>query len=379
MPQDYDAIIVGARCAGSPTAMLLARKGYRVLVVDRATFPSDTVSTHVVQPLGVAALARWGLLDRLVATGCPPIHTYTFDFGPVHDLRSAGHDGRAGGVLSAADRSRQAARRRRRRGRRGGPRRLHGRGGRDRRRPRRRHQGAIRRTERRSPSARGSSSAPMAGTRWWRAGRPARAVQREAAAARRLLHLLERSADGRAIRNLHPPAPRIRGGADPRRPDADGRRMAVRGVRGEQEGRRGQLPEDVRSRARRSPIASAAPSARRRSRARPCSNFFRKPYGPGWALVGDAGYNKDPITAQGISDAFRDAEHVRSRWIRAFTGARSFDDAMGDYQRGARRARRCRCTSSPASSPRWSRRRPRCSSCSARSTAISRRWTPSRR
>src|SRR5437667_4168951 len=78
----YDAIIVGARCAGSPTAMLLARKGYRVLVVDRATFPSDTVSTHVMHPLGVAALVRWGLLDRLVATGCPPIHTYTFDFGP---------------------------------------------------------------------------------------------------------------------------------------------------------------------------------------------------------------------------------------------------------------------------------------------------------
>ncbi len=82
MNTGYDAIIVGARCAGSPTAMLLARKGYRVLVVDRATFPSDTVSSHVVHPLGVAALARWGLVDRLVETGCPPIHTYAFDFGP---------------------------------------------------------------------------------------------------------------------------------------------------------------------------------------------------------------------------------------------------------------------------------------------------------
>src|SRR5437763_972243 len=78
----YDVIVVGARCAGSPTAMLLARKGYRVLVVDRATFPSDTISTHVVHPKGVAALARWGLLDRLAASGCPAIHTYTFDFGP---------------------------------------------------------------------------------------------------------------------------------------------------------------------------------------------------------------------------------------------------------------------------------------------------------
>jgi flavin-dependent dehydrogenase len=54
----YDAIVVGGRCAGSPTAMLLARKGYTVLVVDRATFPSDTVSTHLVHPPGVAALDR---------------------------------------------------------------------------------------------------------------------------------------------------------------------------------------------------------------------------------------------------------------------------------------------------------------------------------
>jgi 2-polyprenyl-6-methoxyphenol hydroxylase-like FAD-dependent oxidoreductase len=83
MRQAYDAIIVGARCAGSSTAMLLAHKGYRVLVVDRATFPSDTISTHVMHPPGVAALARWGLLDRLTATGCPPIHTYAFDFGPI--------------------------------------------------------------------------------------------------------------------------------------------------------------------------------------------------------------------------------------------------------------------------------------------------------
>ena len=61
----YDVIVVGARCAGSPVAMLLARNGYKVLVVDRATFPSDTISTHLIHPPGVAALRRWGLLDRL--------------------------------------------------------------------------------------------------------------------------------------------------------------------------------------------------------------------------------------------------------------------------------------------------------------------------
>src|SRR5215213_3736126 len=57
----YDVIVVGARCAGSPTAMLLARRGYRVLVVDRAAFPSDTASTHLVHAAGMAALRRWGL------------------------------------------------------------------------------------------------------------------------------------------------------------------------------------------------------------------------------------------------------------------------------------------------------------------------------
>ena len=83
MSTRYDVIIVGARCAGAPTAMLLARHGYKVLLVDRATFPSDTISTHLVHPPGVAALKRWGLLDRVVATGCPPIDTYSFDMGPI--------------------------------------------------------------------------------------------------------------------------------------------------------------------------------------------------------------------------------------------------------------------------------------------------------
>ena len=65
----YDVITVGARCAGSPTAMLLARQGFKVLLVDRATFPSDTISTHILWPHGAEILARWGLLGRLAATG----------------------------------------------------------------------------------------------------------------------------------------------------------------------------------------------------------------------------------------------------------------------------------------------------------------------
>ena len=79
----YDAIIVGSRVAGAPTAMLLARTGHKVLVVERSTFPSDVLSGHTFQPDGVARLARWGLLDRVAATGVPFADRVRFDFGPV--------------------------------------------------------------------------------------------------------------------------------------------------------------------------------------------------------------------------------------------------------------------------------------------------------
>ena len=61
---EYDVIVVGARCAGSPTAMQLTRRGYRVLVVDRATFPSDALSTLIIHAPGVAALRRWVFSTR---------------------------------------------------------------------------------------------------------------------------------------------------------------------------------------------------------------------------------------------------------------------------------------------------------------------------
>src|SRR3954451_10010520 len=78
----YDAIIVGARCAGSPLAMLLARKGYRVLLLDKARFPSDTLSTHHIHQPGVARLKRWGLLEKLRASNCPATTSIRFDVGP---------------------------------------------------------------------------------------------------------------------------------------------------------------------------------------------------------------------------------------------------------------------------------------------------------
>ena len=80
--------------------------------------------------------------------------------------------------------------------------------------------------------------------------------------------------------------------------------------------------ERVRAAKREAPIAGAF-----------VPNFFRKPFGPGWALVGDAGYNKDPITAQGITDAFRDAELCAAAIDESLSAGRPWDEAMGHYQR----------------------------------------------
>lgn len=77
----YDAIVVGARCAGAATALLLARQGRRVLLLERAKFPKDTLSTLYIHQPGVARLAAWGLLDRIAATGCPPVDSVSYSVG----------------------------------------------------------------------------------------------------------------------------------------------------------------------------------------------------------------------------------------------------------------------------------------------------------
>ena len=78
----YDAIVVGARCAGAATALLLARAGARVLMLDRDAEGSDTLSTHALMRGAVVQLARWGMLARIVAAGTPPVRRTTFAYGP---------------------------------------------------------------------------------------------------------------------------------------------------------------------------------------------------------------------------------------------------------------------------------------------------------
>src|SRR5919109_3684283 len=77
----YDAMVIGARCAGAATAMLLARKGYDVLLVDRARFPSEIPHGHFVHRHGPGRLAAWGLLDRVLATNCPAVTSIVTDMG----------------------------------------------------------------------------------------------------------------------------------------------------------------------------------------------------------------------------------------------------------------------------------------------------------
>src|SRR5215210_4751356 len=225
MAQDqYDAIVVGARCAGSPTAMLLAQKGYRVLVVDRATFPSETMSTHIVHPPGVAALERWGLLDRLTATGCPPIDTYTFDFGPFTLSGAPGTDDSPIAycprrtvldklLVDAASEAGAEVR------------------------EEFTIQDVVTENDR-VVGVRGHSKGGQPVTESARAvigadGRNsfvARAVGPEQYNEKRQLRLLERLAHGRPLRGLHPSGTGMGGGADARRPDPRRGGLAVRGV-----------------------------------------------------------------------------------------------------------------------------------------------------
>jgi 2-polyprenyl-6-methoxyphenol hydroxylase-like FAD-dependent oxidoreductase len=79
----YDVIVVGARCAGSSIGLLLARSGARVLLLERGTFPKDTLNGHAILAAGARSLERWGLLDRVLATGCPSFRQHSYDFGEV--------------------------------------------------------------------------------------------------------------------------------------------------------------------------------------------------------------------------------------------------------------------------------------------------------
>ena len=334
----YDAIVVGARCAGSPTSMLLARKGYRVLLVDKATFPSDTISTHILWPHGAEVLARWGLSSALEATGVPPIcRRMSFDVGPFA-LRGSIPDanGGRGGfcprrtVLDSVLLEAAAA------------------------------SGA----EIREAFAVESllfDGETVVGIRGRHRGGPA--VEERArivigadgihsVVAR---HVRAREYDRRPIAGccyysyfsdvpqddieLYVRAHCAFGGA----PTNDGLHLVMVNWPAREFAT---VRSDVEGHVQRALAMSPDFAARVNSGKREetwygtagVPNYFRQPYGKGWALVGDASYNRDPITAQGISDAFIEAELLADAIDAGLAGRVDLEHALGRVEE-ARNAR----------------------------------------
>jgi flavin-dependent dehydrogenase len=82
----YDVVVVGGRIAGASTALLLARAGVRVILIDRNRYGSDTLSTHGMMRGGVLQLSRWGVLPDVVAAGTPPVREVVFHYADGEDI-----------------------------------------------------------------------------------------------------------------------------------------------------------------------------------------------------------------------------------------------------------------------------------------------------
>ena len=328
----YDAIIIGTRVAGATTAMLLARRGLRVLAVDRASFPSDTLSTNNIQLPGVARLERWGLLGQVAAAGTPAIRRVRFDPGPVvlegsypafegvdavygprrtlldallvEAAREAGAEVRERFVideLAFADGHVTGVRGR-----------THGGGG-----------GVVERARivigadgKHSLVAKGVEAATYEEQRplsigyytYWE-GVPLDGGEIYGR-GRRLIGAWPTN-DGLVMTYVSWPADEFRAF----RSDIERNLLATLDLAGD-------LGARVRAGRRAERIYGSAD----------LPNFFRVPYGPGWALVGDAGLTIDPITALGINDALRDAELLADAVVAGLGGTKPLDQALAGYR-----------------------------------------------
>ncbi|HEY7625885.1 MAG TPA: NAD(P)/FAD-dependent oxidoreductase [Ilumatobacteraceae bacterium] len=330
MNKEYDAIVIGARCAGSPTAMLLARHGHRVLMVDRSSFPSDTVSTHLLHAPAIAALERFGLLDAVVASGCPPIRNYQFDFGP---FTIAGTPRPIDGCDTAYAPRRTVLDK------------ILVDGARDAGVEVREHytvdeviveDGTV--VGIRGRDADGTTFTDRARVVIGADGRNsmvAKAVDAEHYHEKPMLQWSYYT----YFRDL--PMGGMETYIRPDRgwgafPTNDGLTLVVVGwPSAESSAYKADVEKNYFATLALAPeFAARVAKATRVERftGGSVANYFRKPFGAGWVLVGDAGYNKDPITAQGISDAFHDAESCSAALHSVLTGARQFDAAMLEFQ-----------------------------------------------
>ncbi|MDR2984114.1 MAG: FAD-dependent monooxygenase [Nocardiopsaceae bacterium] len=334
----YDVIVVGARVAGAATAMLLARQGLRVLVVDRVSFPCDTISSHQLQVPGAALLRRWGLLDKLTAAGTPPTRGVRFDVGdgivleahfPAYEGVDALYSPRRTLLDATLVEAARAA-------------------------------GAEVRENFRVTQLM-SSDGRVTGIRGNARGRPEvtetaslvigadgkRSLVAGAVAARRYRERPVRSFASYTYWSGVP----LSGGELYQRP---GRAVAVfptnddltmvyvaapmaefASARADLDGHYlrtldlcGDLGERVRS----------GTKAERLRTTPDQPNTFRRSHGPGWALAGDAGVVMDSISAQGMTNALRDASYLSAAVAAGLGGTQPLAAALHDHQRRRDRA-----------------------------------------
>lgn len=325
----YDAIIVGGRAAGAATALGLARRGHRVLVVDRDRYGADTLSTHALQRVAVVLLEEWGLLDALRAGGTPPVQDVTFHYAgdePVRiPLREPLYAPRRT-VLDPllADAATDAGAEIRWRTRLDGL--------------LRDPDGTVRGVRVTGPDGVGSEvTAPITVGADGRRSRVAAAVGAPTT-------WLGRTAGAYAYAHVEGVRPSgyqwlfgdgLSAGVVPT--DGDAATVFVGGApvvfdefRRDREAMFASILTEL------SPaIAQTVLSA---PRVGPIRGFpgqpatLRRPHGPGWALVGDAGSFKDPISSHGISDAFKDAAILASAIDSAATGDTSMAAACAAYE-----------------------------------------------
>ncbi len=326
----YDEIVVGARCAGSATAMLLARKGHKVLLVDKASFPSDTMSTHFIWQPGVANLKKWGLLDAVRDSNCPPVTRMKFDVGP---LALFGSPPAADGTTEALAPRRQvldkilvdaaeAAGAEVREGFSVNEVVI--------------DDGRVTGVKGSGSSGAVEESARMVIGAYGKHSTVAKAVRAPVYNERPILMFAYFSYwSGVNLEELELyPRDQCAALAFPTNDGLVGV-IAAGAIAGFSEFRTDIEGNFFKTLDQAPDLASRVREGKREERFQgtaDLSNFFRKPFGPGWALVGDAGYNKDPTTAQGISDAFRDAELLSEAIDEGFSGRQPLEEALAGYE-----------------------------------------------
>lgn len=329
----HDVVVVGARCAGAATAMLLARQGFDVALVDRADLPSDTLSTHALARGGVIQLARWGLLDDVLASGAPPVRTASFVLPDGRIDREIKERGGLDFTLA----------------------------------PRRHILDAILLRAAEEAGATVRTGVSVTGTVTHPSGRVTGVSMRDRADRTSWLSSrLVVGADGVRSRIARSVGARVL----EERPadasatytyvaglDADGFEFHIRprtfaGVFPTHDGEanvwmclpgdRARITATDREHGFLMLLEQASPSLAERVRsaritapirtALDLPNHVLEAGGPGWALVGDAGYHRDPVTGHGITDAFRDAELLAHRAGQLLRGELPEAAALAAYQ-----------------------------------------------